>query len=63
MTAAAKEMETAFSIAALAAFIWAVRSLLPRALAERDPLAIISATLTALLALLMWCLTGVAIRS
>jgi hypothetical protein len=53
-------LDTTFSIAMLAAFIWTVRVLLPRAIQSRDPLALASAVLTALLALLAWLLSGVA---
>jgi hypothetical protein len=55
--------ETLFSIAMLGAFIWAVRFLLPKALKERNALALTSAVLTALFALLLWLLIGVGTRS
>jgi hypothetical protein len=55
--------ETTLSIAMLAGFIWAVRFLLPRAIQERDVMAITCALLTAVLALLVWLLVGVSIRS
>lgn len=45
-------VETAFSVAMLVGFLWAMRFLLPKALKERDPLAIASAVVTAALALL-----------
>jgi len=47
----------------LGAFIWAVRFLLPRAMKEHSALALTSAVLTALFALLLWLLVGVGIRS
>ena len=56
-------LETLFSIAMLGAFIWAVRFLLPRALKEHNALALTSAVLTALFALLLWLLVGVGTRS
>jgi hypothetical protein len=52
-------LETAFSVAMLGCFIWAVRFLLPRAVREHDVLALTCAVLTALLALVMWLLIGV----
>ena len=52
-------VEAALSVAPLAVSLWAMRFLLPRALKERDPLAIGSAVLTAALALLTWLLVGV----
>jgi hypothetical protein len=51
--------ETVFSVAMLGCFIWAVRFMLPKALKEHDPLALTSAVLTAVLALLAWLLFGV----
>jgi hypothetical protein len=51
--------ETVFSVAMLAGFIWAVSFLLPKAVKERDALALSSALLTAVLALLAWLLVGV----
>lgn len=51
--------ETAFSVAMLAGFIWSVSFLLPKAVRERDALALSCALLTAVLALLAWLLTGV----
>ena len=59
MRGAAMVFETVWSIAMLAGFIWAVRFLIPRAVATRDPLAIACAVVTALLALLGWLLIGV----
>jgi hypothetical protein len=55
--------ETIFSIAMLGAFIWAVRFLLPKAIKEHSALALTSAVLTALFALLLWLMIGVGIRS
>jgi hypothetical protein len=57
------DIQTLFSITMLAGFIWAVRFLLPRAIHERDILALASAVLTALFALLAWLLVGVGVRS
>ena len=51
--------ETIVSVATLAGFIWAVRVRLPKALRDGDPLAIASAVITALAALLAWFLVGV----
>jgi hypothetical protein len=56
-------LETLLSIAMLGGFIWSVRFLLPRAIQEHDVLALASAVLTALLALLMWLFLGVGARS
>lgn len=56
-------LETFASIAMLGAFIWAVRFLLPRAIKEHDRLALTSAVLTAVAALLLWLMIGVSIRS
>ena len=56
-------VETLFSIAMPGAFIWAVRFLLPKAMKEHSALALTSALLTALFALLLWLLVGVGIRS
>jgi hypothetical protein len=56
-------LETALSIAMLGGFIWAVRFLLPRAVKERDPLALTCAVLMAILALLAWLLIGTGARS
>ena len=57
------KFETLFSIAMLGAFIWAVRFLLPKAMKEDSGLALTSAVLTALFALLLWLLVGVETRS
>ena len=57
------KFETLFSIAMLGAFIWAVRFLLPKAMKEQNALALASAVLTALFALLLWLLVGVGTRS
>ena len=56
-------VETAVSVAMLTGFIWAAQVLVPRALRAGDPIAIASAVLTAVLALLMWLLVGVGVRS
>ena len=56
-------LEIMFSTLAFAAFIWAVGFLIPRAIKERDALAIASAVLTALLALLGVLLVGVRVTS
>jgi uncharacterized BrkB/YihY/UPF0761 family membrane protein len=56
-------VEMAFSIAMLASCIWAVRVLLPRAIKERSGLALTSAVLAAVLALIGWLLIGVGVRS
>ncbi len=55
--------ETLFSIAMLGTCIWAVRFLLPKAMKEDSGLALTSAVLTALFALLLWLLVGVETRS
>ena len=54
--------EVVVSIATLAGFIWAVRFMLPKALKEHDSLALASAVLTAVVALLAWLLIGVGVR-
>ena len=56
-------LETVLSIAMLGGFIWAVRFLLPKAVKQHDPLALTCAVLTAVLALVMWLLIGVGVRS
>jgi len=56
-------VESAFSVAMLGTFLWALRFLLPKALKQHDPLAIISAVVTAALALLAWLLVGVSVVS
>jgi uncharacterized membrane protein len=55
--------EAAFSVAMLGGFLWAVRFLLPKAVKEHEPLAIASAVMTAMLALLAWLLIGVKVVS
>jgi hypothetical protein len=55
--------ETALSIAMLGIVLWVMGFLLPKALKERDPLALTCATLTGLLALFMWLMVGVTARS
>ena len=52
-------LETVLSIAALSAFIWVVRFVFPKALKERDSMALTCTVLMAILALLMWLLIGV----
>ena len=59
----AMTLETVLSVGMLGGFIWVVRFMLPKARKERDPLALTSAVLTAVLALLAWLLIGVAARS
>jgi len=56
-------VETAFTVAMLGGFLWAVRFLLPKALKEHDALAIVAAVVTAALALLAWLLIGVRVVS
>ncbi len=56
-------LETVLSIAMLGGFIWAVRFLLPRAVKQHDSMALTCAVLTAVLALAMWLLIGVGVRS
>jgi hypothetical protein len=53
--------ELVFSVALLTAFLWAMRFLLPRAIKERDPLAIVCAVLFTLLAFAAWLFFGVGI--
>ena len=55
--------ETLFSTTMLAAFIWTIRFLLPKAVNERDALATASAALTGLFALLLWLVIGVGLIS
>ena len=57
------KFETLFSIAMLGTFIWSVLFLLPKAMKEHNALALTSAVLTALFALLLWLLVGVGTRS
>jgi hypothetical protein len=52
-------LEGVFSLTMLAGFLWAVRVMLPRAVKERDGLALTSALLTAALTLLGWLFVGV----
>jgi hypothetical protein len=56
-------VETLFSVAMLGGFIWAILFLLPKAVKEHDALALTSAVLVAVLALLLWLLIGVTTRS
>jgi hypothetical protein len=51
--------EGVLSVAMLAAFIWAVSFMVPKAAHRRDALAITSAILAALLALVGWLVVGV----
>ncbi len=55
--------ETLFSVALLAGFIWVMRFLLPRAIKQQDWLALLSALLTAALALAAWLMFGIGLRS
>ena len=55
--------ETVLSIAALAGFIWATRFLIPKAVRQHDALALTSAVLVSVFALLVWLLVGVSARS
>jgi hypothetical protein len=57
------EIQSLLSAGALAVFIWALRFLLPRAVRERDGLALTSAVTAAVLAFLLWLFIGVATRS
>jgi hypothetical protein len=52
-----------FSTAMLAAFIWVLAFLLPRAMKERDGFALSTAVLGAILALLAWLFLSGGIRS
>jgi hypothetical protein len=56
-------LETVLSVVTLGAFIWVVRFLLPRALKERDPMALTCVVLTGILAILLWLIIGVGTRS
>jgi hypothetical protein len=51
-------MEGALSIATLAVAIWVIRFLLPKAVREDNPLALVSALLSAALAVLLWFVAG-----
>jgi hypothetical protein len=55
-------LESIASVATLGLLIWALRFLLPRAIREKDGLALTAAVLTVLLAFLGWALIGVAVR-
>jgi len=55
-------LETILSIAALGGFIWGVGFLVPRAVKEKDRLALTCAVLTAVVALLAWLLIGLRVR-
>ena len=52
-------METTFSIVMLAALIWIVRVLLPKAAREESRFALVCAVAAAALALVSWLLLGV----
>jgi hypothetical protein len=56
-------VEVVLSVGALAVFIWTLRWMLPRALRERDPLAVACAVLIALLTLAGLLLIGVPVGS
>mgnify|MGYP003576076974 CR=1 FL=1 len=56
-------VEAALSVAMLGCFLWAMRFLLPNALKARDPLAVVSAVVTAVLALITWLLVAVRLAS
>jgi hypothetical protein len=56
-------VETAFSIALLGCFIWGVRFLLPKAIKERDSMALTCAVLVTVLSLFAWLLLGPPTRS
>jgi hypothetical protein len=56
-------LEGVVSVAALGAFIWVVRFLLPKARRADDPMALVCVVLTAVLALLLWLIIGVGTRS
>lgn len=51
-------LEAFLSVATLAALIWLIRFLIPRAIKERNALAITCALLTMIIALLLWLLIG-----
>lgn len=55
-------LESIASVATLGLLLWALRVLLPRAIRERDGLALTAAGLTILLAFLGWALIGVGVR-
>jgi hypothetical protein len=63
LTVEAMMVEPLFSMALLAGFIWAIRFLLPRAIKQQDWLALLSALLTAALALTAWLMFGIGLRS
>ena len=56
-------MDVIFSVVMLASFIWVVRVMLPKAIKEQSGLALTSAVLAAILALVAWLLVCVAVRS
>jgi len=51
-------LEPFLTVATLAVLIWTLGFLLPRAIKERDALALTSAVLTTAIALLLWFLIG-----
>jgi hypothetical protein len=52
-------VEAVLSVVTLAGFIWVLRFLLPKAVTADDALALVSAILTVILALIAWLLIGV----
>ena len=56
-------VETVMSVAMLGGFLWTVRFLVPKAAGEGDRFALACAVLTAVIALLLWLLTGVGTQS
>jgi len=55
-------IDSILSVVLLSFLIWGLRFLLPKAIKERDRLALTAAVLTILIALLAWALTGVSVR-
>jgi hypothetical protein len=55
-------LENCATVAALGGALWAVRFLIPRAVRQKDPLALICALTFAALSLGLWLLIGVAVR-
>jgi hypothetical protein len=55
-------LENVASVAMLGLLIWGLSFLVPRALRDKDGLAIAAAVLTVLLALAGWALIGIAVR-
>jgi hypothetical protein len=54
-------LESFLSVTTLAVVIWVMRFLPPRAVKDRDPMAITCALLTTVIALLLWFLIGTSI--